>query len=159
MGYSDSYPSPPVQAYLWTTSFIGRIFPVYTRGRHDLSSFGVVRRWLLEGVRIWKLSRTYPDEKPTSFSVLKHRCSLITRKPTWYLMIMLYILVRIGAPYEGWWSTPFHLPRNYGIIFNPRLKKYIVKYNKMWLVNANNISSILSMVDLLNLLSLITKIS
>ena len=32
------HPSPPVQAYLWTTSFIGRISPVYTWGRRDLCS-------------------------------------------------------------------------------------------------------------------------
>ena len=68
--------------------------------------------WRLEGVRIWKLSRTYPGEKPPSYSVLTHRCSLVTRKPTKHLLTMPYILVRIGAPYEGGWSILFHLPRN-----------------------------------------------
>ena len=114
--------SPPVQAYLWTTSFIGRISLVYTQGRHDLGSCGVVRpqSWRLEGVRIWKLSRTYSGEKPPSFSVLTHRCILATRKPTGHLLVIFCILVRIGAPYEGRWSTQFHLSRNYGTIFNPR---------------------------------------
>ena len=115
------HPFPPVQAYLWTTSFIGRISPVYIRGRHDLSSSGVVNAtWQLDGVRIWKLSRTYPGEKPSLFSVLTHRHSLATRKPTRHLLAMPCILVRIGAPYEGRWSTPLHLPWNYCTIFNPR---------------------------------------
>ena len=115
------HPSPPVQAYLWTTSFIGRISPVYTWGRRDLGSSGVVNStWRLDSVRIWKLSRTYPDEKPPSLSVLTHRHSLATRKPTRHLLAMPCILVRVGAPYEGRWSIPFHLPRNYGTIFNPR---------------------------------------
>ena len=63
----------PVRAYLWTTSFIGKISPVYTQGRRDLSSSGVYRHksWRLEGVRIWKLSRTYPGEKP-SFTLRTH---------------------------------------------------------------------------------------
>ena len=96
-------------------------FPWSTQGRRDLSSFGVNRpkSWRLEGVRIWKLSRTYPGEKPPSLFVLTHRCSLVTRKPTWHLLTMPYILVRIGAPYEGWWPAPFHLPRNYGTVFKP----------------------------------------
>ena len=101
-------------------------FPVYTRGRHDLSSIWVYRpkSWRLEGVRIRILNRMYPDEKPPSLSVLMHGCSLVTRKPTWHLLTMPYILVRIGAPYEGWWPTPFHLPRNYGTIFEPKIFKY-----------------------------------
>ena len=37
------HPSPPVQAYLQTTSFLGRISPVYTQGRRFLSSCWVVR--------------------------------------------------------------------------------------------------------------------
>ena len=94
---------------------------VCTQGRRDLSSSGVVsgsRR--LDGVRIWKLSKTYPGEKPPSLSVLTHRLSLATRKPTWHLLAIPWILVRIGAPYESRWSTQFHLPRNYGTIFNSR---------------------------------------
>ena len=39
--------SPPVQVYLWTTSFLGRIPPVCTRGWSGLSSSGVVRPKLL----------------------------------------------------------------------------------------------------------------
>ena len=90
---------PPIQAYLWTTFFAGRIFPVNTRGRRDLSSFRVYRpkSLRLEGVRIWKLSRTYSGEKSPSLSVLTHRCSLVTRKSTWHLLIIPRILVRIGA--------------------------------------------------------------
>ena len=111
-----------VVAYLSITFSIGKIFPVYTRGRRDISSCGVVKpkSWRLEGVRIWKLSRTYPDEKPPSLSVLTHRCSLATRKPTQHFLAMSNILVRIRAPYEGWWPTQFHLSRNYGAIFNLR---------------------------------------
>ena len=123
LGYSGSS-LPPVQAYLCTTSFIGRIF-LGLQSRHDLSSCGVYRpkSWRLEGVRIWKFSRTYPGEKPPSLSVLTHRCSLVTRKPRRHLLIIPCILVKIGAPYESWWSTPFHLPRNYGTIFNSRFLK------------------------------------
>ena len=100
-------------------------FPWSTQGRRDLSSSGVVSgSWRLDGVRIWKLSRTYPGEKPPSLSVLTHRPSLATRKPTWHLLAMPWILVRIGAPYESRWSTQFHLPRNYGTIFNSRFLNY-----------------------------------
>ena len=101
----------------------GRFSLVCTQGRRDLSSSGVYRTksWRLEGVRIWKLSRTYPDEKPFSLSVLTHGCSLVTRKPTRHLLTMPYILVRIGAPYEGRWSIQFHLPRNMAPSLNPRL--------------------------------------
>ena len=74
--------------------------------------------WRLEGVGIWRLSRTYPDEKPPSLSVLTHRYSLATRKPTLHLLTIPCILVRIGAPFEGGWLTPFHPLRNYGTIFN-----------------------------------------
>ena len=90
-----------VVAYLPPTSFIGRIFPCLHTGRRFLNSCWVVRpkSWRLEGVRIWKLSRKYPGEKPPSFSVLTHRCSLITRKPTWHLLAKPSILVRIRSPY------------------------------------------------------------
>ena len=95
---------------------------VCTQGRRDLSSSRVYRTksWRLEGVRIWKLSRTYPGEKPPSLSVLTHGCSLVTRKPTRHLLTMPYILVRIGDPYEGEWSIQFHLPRNMASSLNPR---------------------------------------
>ena len=77
---------------------------VYTQSRRDLSSCGVYRpkSWCLEGVRIWKLRRTYPGEKPPSFSVLTHRYSLVTRNPTRHLLTIPYILMRIRAPYKGW---------------------------------------------------------
>ena len=103
---------------------------VCTQGRRDLSSSGVYRTksWRLEGVRIWKFSRTYPGEKPPSLSVLTHGCSLVTRKPTRHLLIMPYILVRIGAPYEGGWSVQLHLPRNMA----PSLKTKIFKI-LLWL--------------------------
>ena len=77
--------------------------------------------------RIWKLSRTYPGEKPSSLSVLTHRYSLATHNPTRHLLAMPWVLMRIRAPYESRWSTPFHLPRNYGTIFNPRFLKYNIK--------------------------------
>ena len=95
---------------------------VCTQGRRDLSSIGVYRTksWRLEGVRIWKLSRTYPGEKPPSLSVLTHGCCLITSKPTRHLLTMPYIFVRIGAPYEGGWPIQFHLPRNMAPSLNPR---------------------------------------
>ena len=109
-------------------------FPlVCTQGRRDISSSWVYRpkSWRLEGVRIWKLSRTYPGEKPPSLSVLTHGCSLVTCKPTYHLLTMPYILVRIGAPYESGWPTPFHLPRNYDTIFNPRFLKIPYKINNI----------------------------
>ena len=83
-------------------------FPQSTYGvGMTLVQDGVVRpkSWQLEGVRNWKLSRTYPGEKPPSLSVLTHRYSLATRKPIRHLLAMPWILVRIGAPYEGGWST------------------------------------------------------
>ena len=102
---------------------------VCTQGRRDLSSSGVVKPkpWRLEDVRIWKLSRTYPGEKPPSLSVLTHGCSLVTRKPTRHLLTMPYILVRIGAPYEGEWSIQFHPPRNMAPSLNPKYKKIILE--------------------------------
>ena len=102
-------------------------FPWSTQGRRDLGSSGVYRpkSWRLEGVRIWKLSRTYPSEKPPSLSVLTHGCSPATRKPTRHLLAMPYILVRIGAPYEGGWSIQFHLPRNMAPSLNPRFFNYL----------------------------------
>ena len=134
MGQPESYsgvwgilvhPSPPVQA-IFGQPPLGRISLVCTQGRRELSSSGVYRTmsWRLEGVKIWKLSRKYPGEKPPSLSVLTHRCSLVTRKPTRHLLTMPYILVRIGAPYEGGWSIQFHLPRNMAPSLNPRFLRF-----------------------------------
>ena len=39
---------------------------------------------------------------------------------------MPYILMRIGAPYEGGWSILFHLPRNMAPSLNPR---FFCKFN------------------------------
>ena len=121
LGYSGSSlpscPSLSLDNHLYREDF-----PWSTQGRRDLSSCGVYRpkSWRLEGVRIWKLSRTYSGEKPPSLSVLTHRCSLVTRKTTRHLLTMTYIQVRIWAPYEGWWSIQFHLPRNMVPTLNPR---------------------------------------
>ena len=108
-------------------------FPKSTHGVGvTLIQDGVVNAtWQLDGVRIWKLSRTYPGEKPPSFSVLTHKHSLATRKPTRYLLAMPCILVRIRAPYEGRWPTQSHLPRDYGVIFNPRFLN-----SKLWINKA-----------------------
>ena len=129
MGPSESYsevwgilvhPSPFVRAYLLTTSFKGRISQVCTQGRHDMSSSVVyrTRSWRLEGVRIWKLSRTYPGEKPPSLSVLTHGWSLVTRKPIRHLLTMSYNLVRI--PLRGWIVHSVPPAQEHGTIFNPR---------------------------------------
>ena len=58
------HPFPPVQAYLWATSFIERIFSSLHTESAWPKFMRVVRpkSWRLEGVRIWKLSRTYPGE-------------------------------------------------------------------------------------------------
>ena len=58
-------------------------FPWSTQGRRDLSSCWVyrTRSWRLEGVRIWKLSRTYPGEKPPTLFILMHTCSLANASP------------------------------------------------------------------------------
>ena len=81
--------------------------------RRDLASNrGSALGYSLGGVRVWKLSRTHPDEKPPPFTLPTHRCHLIMRKPTWHLLVVTDILVRVRAPYEGGWSTQFHLPRN-----------------------------------------------
>ena len=63
-------PPIPVVVYLPPTSFIGRIF-------FGLSGVGVVLfqaeqsalGWPLEGIRVWKLSRTFPGEKSPSLSL------------------------------------------------------------------------------------------
>ena len=106
---------------------------VCTQGRRDLSSSGVymTKSWLLEGVRIWKLSRTYPGEKPPSLSVLTHGCSLVARKPTRHLLVIFNILVRVGTPYEGGWSIQFHLPRNMAPSLNPRFLKLFLNFSNM----------------------------
>ena len=72
---------------------------VCTQGRRDLSSSGVYRTksWRLEGVRIWKFSRTYPGEKPPLLSVLTHGCCQATSKPTRHLLAISNFLVRIRA--------------------------------------------------------------
>ena len=132
LGYSglslSSCPSLSLDNLLYREDFFWS-----TQGSHDLSSCGEVspkyRR--LEGVRIWKLSKTYPGEKPPSLSVLTHRYSLATRKPTRHLLTMPYILVRIGAPYEGELFVQFHLPRNMA----PSLTQE--KFIEIW-INLNN---------------------
>ena len=100
------YPSPPSWAYLQPTSFIGMISPVYTWGRRDLGSVqgSKSESWRLKVVSIWKFSRTYSDEKPPSFSVPKQGWCFATIKPTWHLLVVPYILVRVRAPYEGFMS-------------------------------------------------------
>ena len=78
-------------------------FPsLHTRGRHGLDSIqgGQSEYWRLEGVRIWKLIRTYPDEKPPSLSVPKQGICLSTRKPTRYFLAMSNIPVGIRVLYE-----------------------------------------------------------
>ena len=118
-----SCPSLSLDNLLYREDFPG----LHTQGRRGLNSSGVVSgSWRLDGVRIWKLSRTYSGEKPPSLSLLTHRLSLATRKPTRHLLAMPWILVRIGAPYESRWSTQFHLPRNYGTIFNSRFLNIII---------------------------------
>ena len=132
MGYSGS--SLPSCPSLFLDNLLYREdFPWSTQGRHDLSSSGVYRpkSWCLEGARIWKLSMTYPGEKPPSLSVLTHGCSLVTCKPTRHLLIMPYILVRIGAPYEGRWSIQFHLPRNMAPSLTQEFFIHILYYNKI----------------------------
>ena len=137
LGFGVFWFIPPllVSTYLTSTSFIGRIFS-------GLSGVGLA--WVqcgvddgthrLEGVRSEKLDRTYPGEKPPSFSVLTHRCCLATRKPTQHLLTMPNILVKIGTPYEGGWSTQFHLPRNYGTIFKPKIFYYLFYYSILNLI-------------------------
>ena len=100
--YSDSSVLS-VWAYLQPTSFIERIFlSLHTWGRRYLSSVHVSQseHWRLENVRFWKLSRTYPGEKPSSLSVPTHKDCLSTRKSTQHLLAMSRILVRIRALYN-----------------------------------------------------------
>ena len=74
----------------------GWFSPVYTWGRRGLCSGrgSQLGHWRLDGVRIWKLSRTYPGEKPPSLSVLTHGSSLATGKPTRRLPAIPCLLVR-----------------------------------------------------------------
>ena len=127
-----AYLSPPGVSLSYTNLLYKEDFLRSVLSRLNLSSMR--GRWWdhrVEGVRTEKLNRTYPGEKNT-FILLTHARmqSSHAQAHTAHLLAMPYILVRIGAPYEGWWSTPFHLPRNYGNIFKPMIKKkYIFCYN------------------------------
>ena len=102
-GFGESlvYPSPPDDSLSPANLLYREDFPKSTHGVGvTLIQDKVVNAtWQLDGVRIWKLSRAYPDEKPPSFSVLTHKHSLAKRKPTRHLLAMPCILVRIRAPY------------------------------------------------------------
>ena len=94
-GFGYSVLSLLTVVYLQSTSFIGRIFfglsvvgmALFQTGQWALS-------WPLGGIRVWKLSSTYPDEKSSSFSLLTH-------KPTRNLLAIPNIPVGMGALYEG----------------------------------------------------------
>ena len=89
-------------AYLQPTSFIGRIF-------FGLSGVGVALSqtgwsdldWPIRGVRIWKLSRTYPSDKPPLFSLPMQRYCFATRNPTRHLLTIPNIPVGMKFVYEG----------------------------------------------------------
>ena len=49
--------------------------------------------WSLRGVSVWKLNKTYSGEKPPSFSLLTHRCSLVMCKPSRNLLLIHNISV------------------------------------------------------------------
>ena len=57
--------------------------------------------WPLEGVRFWKLSRTYPDEESPSLSVLMQGCCFTTHNPTRHLLAISNIPFGMGVLYEG----------------------------------------------------------
>ena len=109
LGYSgSSLPSCPSLSsdnLLYREDFPGLKHGV---GMAWVRSGSSVGHWRLEGIRFWKISRTYSGEKPPSLSVLTHSCCLTTRKPTRHLLVMPNILVRIGVPYEGrcFYSVP-----------------------------------------------------
>ena len=61
---------PPDWVYLQPTSFIGKIFSrSYEIGVALFQAGCPALDWSLEGVRFWKLSKTYPDEKQSSLSL------------------------------------------------------------------------------------------
>ena len=65
--------------------------------------------WLLEGVRVWKLSKTYPGEKPSSLSLPTQGCCFVKCKPTKHLLTIPNIPERMRALYERLMT---HLPRD-----------------------------------------------
>ena len=94
---------PPLldDAYLQSTFFIWRIFSGLSGVGATLSHTGLsALGWPLGGVRVWKLSRTYPGEKPPPFSLPMQGCWFVTRKPTRHLPAIPNILVGMGALYE-----------------------------------------------------------
>ena len=94
--------SPPGWAYLQQTSFIGRIFlSLHTWGRRDISSIqgSQSEHWRLDGVRIWKLNRTYSGKKQPSLSVPTQVWCLVTSKHTRHLLAIPNIPVGMGALY------------------------------------------------------------
>ena len=88
-------------AYLQPTSFIDWIFS-------GLSKVGVTlfQTWWstlglsLGGFRVWKLNRTYPDEKPPPFSFPMQGCCFVTRKPSRHLLAIPNISVKMEALYK-----------------------------------------------------------
>ena len=77
-------------------------FLLSVRSRSDLVS----SRWSALGlplgsVRVRKLRRTYPGEKPPSFSLSTQGCCLATCKPTRNLLVIPNIPIRMGILYDG----------------------------------------------------------
>ena len=57
--------------------------------------------WLLEGVRVWKLNRTYHGEKPSSLSLPTEGCWFALCNLTQHLLAIPNILVEMRSLYEG----------------------------------------------------------
>ena len=134
--YSGS--SLPSWLSLYPANLLYRVYflSLHTWGRCDLGSiqgcqFCCLR---LEGVRFWKLTRTYPDKKPPSLSVLTLGWCYDTHKPTQHLLAIPNIPVGWEPFTRIQWPTQFHLLRNYGAIF-PKIfiyfRHFIIRRVKM----------------------------
>ena len=111
-------------AYLQPTSFIEKIFSGLSwvvMALFQIRSSAL--DWPQRGVRVWKLSSKYPDEKPSSLSLPTQGCCFSTLKPTRHLLAMPNIIVEMGALYEGLMTRSAPLTKSYGDIF-PKKTKY-----------------------------------
>ena len=111
---------PPLlaEAYLHPTSFIERIFFGLSRVGVVLFQTGrLALGWPLGGARVWKLSRTYPDEKSPPFSLPTQGCCFVMSKPTRYLLTISTIPVMMKPFMKVWWPVQLHLLESYGEIF------------------------------------------
>ena len=103
---------------LQSTSFKERIFFSLSGIGLNFVQIGVVScHWRLEGVRVWKLSRTYPGEKPSSLSVPTQGCYFAKCKSTQHCWQYLASQWRWEPFKRVKWPVQSQLPRDNSDIF------------------------------------------